>query len=66
MDIEIEFEMDAEQLEYEQDKVINGVLHYLDGDQWIEYSKEELTEKLLEEQDFFNEYVDRVYSSTIN
>jgi hypothetical protein len=66
VDIEIEFEMDAEQLEYEQDKVINGVLHYLDGDQWVEYSKEELTEKLLEEQDFFNEYVDLVYSSTIN
>ena len=64
--MEIEFEMEAEQLEYEQDKVIKGVLHYLVGDHWVEYSKEELTEKLLEEQDFFNEYVDRNYSSTIN
>jgi hypothetical protein len=46
-----------EQLEYHEDKVINGILHYLDGAEWREYSKEELTRMFLEEEEAFEEHI---------
>lgn len=54
--------MDIEQLPYITEEVINGVLHYREGDagDWKEYSKEELTEMYMLEQESFNKYFDRV------
>lgn len=46
-----EIEMIAEQLPYIEDEVINGVLCYtLDGETWMEYTKEQLTQMFLFEQ----------------
>lgn len=53
--------IEIEQLEYTEDKVINGVLHYLHGTTWKEYSKKELTEMFLSEQGAFDEYIERVH-----
>jgi hypothetical protein len=46
-----------EQLEYHEDKVINGILHYLDGAEWREYSKQELTQKFVDERDGYDNYI---------
>ena len=50
--------IEIEQLDYHEDKVINGVLHYRDGSEWKEYSKQELTEMYLDEQNHFYNLVD--------
>ena len=57
-------EIEVELCDYEEDKVINGVLHYWLGGAWHEYDKKCLTAMLLAEQEFFQEYVDRNYSSS--
>lgn len=49
--------IEIEQLDYHEDKVINGILHYRDGSEWKEYSKRELTEMFLTEQGAFDEYI---------
>jgi hypothetical protein len=50
--------IEIEHLDYHEDKVINGILHYRDGASWKEYSKEELTEMYLDEQKAFDGYID--------
>lgn len=50
--------IEIEQLDYHEDKVINGVLHYRDGSAWVEYSKAELTEMYMIEQEAFDKYID--------
>ena len=49
--------IEIEHLDYHEDKVINGVLHYRDGSEWKEYSKRELTEMYLDEQKAFDGYI---------
>jgi hypothetical protein len=53
--------IEIEHLDYHEDKVINGILHYRDGASWKEYSKQELTEKYLEEQELFLKSVEENY-----
>ena len=62
MDIFVELE----QLGYEEDRVLNGVLHYLYEGEWVEYTNVELTEMLIAEQDFFIELCNRNYSKYVN
>ena len=52
-----------EQLEYHEDKVINGILHYRDGSEWKEYSKSELTEMYLREQEWFENHLDSSFTA---
>ena len=59
MDTEVEL-CDSEH----DDCVINGVLHYWLGGAWHEYDKKCLTAMLLAHEEFFQEYVDRNYSSS--
>ena len=56
-----DYEIEIEQCEYEEDKVVKGVLCFALGGKWIEYSKEALTEMLLTEQSGFDAYVNRVW-----
>jgi hypothetical protein len=51
--------IEIEHLDYHEDKVINGILHYRDGASWKEYSKEELTEMYLDEQKALDDYIHR-------
>lgn len=51
--------IEIEHLDYHEDKVINGVLHYRDGASWTEYSKRELTEMYLYEQETVDAILDR-------
>lgn len=63
----MEIIVDIEELDYQpEDKVINGILNYWFHDQWHEYTKEELTDMYMSEVEFFEEYVDRTYSSKAN
>ena len=55
--------IEIEQCEYQEDKVINGVLHYWFEDGWVEYTKQELTSMLIAEQDGFTEYVNHTYET---
>jgi len=52
--------MRVEICEYVEDQVVNGVLCFAKDGEWIEYTKEELTQKLVFEQDCFNSYIDSV------
>ena len=54
-----------EQCDYQEDKVINGTLHYWFESGWVEYSKIELTQMLIAEQDSFSEYVNQTYETYI-
>lgn len=56
----------VEQCEYQEDRVIDGTLHYFFEGDWHEYDKKDLTTMLLGEQDMFNTYVDHVYSKYVN
>ena len=51
--------IEIEQLDYHEDKVINGILHYRDGASWKEYSKQELTEMYMIEQSTLDRYIDK-------
>ena len=51
--------IEIEHLDYHEDKVINGILHYRDGASWKEYSKQELTEMYLFEQEALDAYAER-------
>jgi hypothetical protein len=57
--------IEIEHLDYHEDKVINGVLHYRDGASWKEYSKEELTEMYMIEQESFDKYIDRSFTEGV-
>lgn len=55
--------MEIEILDYREDKVIQGILCYALNGEWVEYSKAELTEMFISEQNVFASYVDRVIDS---
>lgn len=55
--------VDIEILDYREDKIVNGVLCFALNGEWVEYSKAELTEMFLNEQNVFSSYVDRVIDS---
>lgn len=57
--------IEIEQCEYEEDKIINGILHYWYENGWVEYTKQELTSRLIDEQDSFSEYVNQTYETYI-
>ena len=50
--------IEIEHLDYHEDKVINGILHYRDGASWKEYSKQELTEMYMREQKALDGYIE--------
>lgn len=52
--------MEIEICDYHEDKVVNGVLCYLQDGEWIEYTKRELTDMFLCEQDAFDDYINRI------
>jgi hypothetical protein len=51
--------IEIEHLDYREDKVINGILHYRDGASWKEYSKQLLTEMYLTEQKVLDDFINR-------
>lgn len=57
--------MEIEICDYHEDKVVNGVLcHYFDGE-WVEYSKQELTDMYLGEQEAFDAYINRIIEGDV-
>lgn len=67
--------MEIEICDYREDKVINGVLCYAvvplgcapdsSNVKWIEYTKEELTDMYLGEQEAFDAYIDRIIEGDV-
>ena len=57
--------MQVEICEYVVDKVINGVLCYATDAGWVEYTAQELTQKLAFEQDAFSAYIDAVIGGEV-
>lgn len=57
--------MEIEVCDYREDKVINGVLCYSKNGEWVEYTKEELTDMYLGEQEAFDAYIDRIIEGDV-
>lgn len=57
--------MQVEICEYVEDRVINGVLSYATDAGWVEYTAQELTQKLVIEQDAFSAYIDAVIGGEV-